>query len=383
MRTLALNLALVAALLQATAAQAEPCDAPGLRNTPGAYENCVREWYGRSNATGTSAADRNFRQYLQNLQREAEEDRERRAEAARQAARNPRPLAPRTEYEGERKVREEEKRYRDYRTAELQRVTRLFQSMNYSFEQPAMGADGYVFAVAMTVPFAGEMLAWAEKGYRKYPVGLSSLYGFMVAADPCADNPNQIGYPLSHDLDMGNTFYAHLNRHPECTYGRLYRALPYLLEAQKSDFPPYRALACAQIDVWIARHFNQGVPVAEPVFFQGPVYNAGDYRYLAEKLAQCKAGLPHAAAFEQGLVQPAREWVRRTFNYFADVRLVRFYDRRVWEKVRNFDDPAQVRAVYDEVMKDFNTTTLAHPAIFARGVSPLGNATGNGWHAYR
>jgi hypothetical protein len=379
MRTLAPLLALLATLLMAGPALAEPCDAPGLRNTPGAYENCVREWYGRSNASGTSAADRNFRQYLQNQQREMEEDRERRAESARQAARNPRPVAPRTEYDGERKLREEEKRYREYRSAELQRVAQLFKRLNHDFEKPAMGADGYTFAVGMNVPFAGEMLAWAEKGYQKYPVGLSSLLGFLVAADPCADNPNQVGFPLSSGLDMGNTFYAHLNRHPECTYGRMYRALPHLLAAQKSDFPPFRALACAQIDAWIARHFNNGVPVHEPVFFQGPVYNAGDYRYLTEKLAQCRAGLPHAAGFDQGLVQPARAWVQRTRNYFADVRLVRFYDRRVWEKVRNFDDPVQVRSVFDEVIKDFNTTTLAHPTIFLRGV----DAAGNAWHAYR
>lgn len=45
----------------------------------------------------------------------------------------------------------------------------------------------------------------------------------------------------------------------------------------------------------------------------------------------------------------------------------------------NYDDPAQNRAVFDEVIKDYNAITLAHPTIFTRGI----DQKGNGWHAFR
>lgn len=345
-------------------ALADPCDAPGLRNTPGAYDRCIREWYGRSNAKPSEPS------YLKYYRPRNE---------AAQPEPTPAP-APRTfvrsgEYEGEKQVRIAEQTYKEYRATALKRIADRLRGA-----EAAIPTDGHYPLVSATMPFAGEMMAWAAKGYRDNPVEMASLHGFMIAADPCADNPNQAGYPLSNDLDMGNTFYDHLNRHPECTYGRMYRAIPVLLEARKSAFPPHQALACAQIEAWLARHFeDDGTPVKEPIFFQGAVYHAGDHRYLTDRLAQCRAGLRHAAAFDKGLVQPAREWVRRTGNYFADVRLVRFYDRQAWAQVRNYDDPAQIRAVFDEVIKDFNTITRAHPAMFSRGI----DQRGGGWHAYR
>lgn len=361
----------------------------GVLHLPAALGNCNRPAteYERQDCAfkadrdfrrGNSPVDQAVRQYQQNLGREAEAERERRGENARNAEIKPSKYTP-MEYEGEKILRIDREKYENYRSTEFARIAAKFRSLDYGFEKPEMGADGYFYPVSMTVPFAAEMTIWTKKGYKKYPVELASLYGFMIAADPCADNPNQVGFPLSDQGDRSNFYYYPLNRHPECIYGRMYRAIPYLLQAQKSNFPPYRALACVQIEAWIARHFDNGVPRPEPKLFQGAVYHEGDYRYLTDKLAQCRAGLPHTKAFDEGLVQPARDWVRKTGNYFSDVRLVRFYDRNVWANVANFDDAGQIRAVFDEVIKDFNTITLAHPAIFTGGIDKNGGAG----HAYR
>jgi hypothetical protein len=361
----------VTALLHVSAALAD-CDHP---DTEYERRDCERQ-------RGDSQADLNVRDYLRQLEQQVGEERMRRAKEGRNGAqiRHPVVKVREGESEGEREMRETQQRYQNYRYSELAHIKEQFNRLNYSFEQPRMGAEGYFLPVWMAVPIASEMMDWAEKGYRKYPRELASLYGFMIAADPCAANPYDIGFPVNLEFDLRYDSYSPRNRYPECIYGRMYKAIPYLLEAQHSDFLPHRALACAQIEAWRARHFDDsGKPVLDPFLFQGTVYNEGDYRYLSEKLAQCRTGLPHAAAFDAGLVQPAREWVRKTRNYFADVRLTRFYSRTPWEKVSNYDDPAQIRAVFDEVLKDYNAITLAHPPIFTRGI----DQDGGGWHAFR
>lgn len=362
---------LAAALLSSASALADPCD--NLRNIEKQYRECINDWYGRSNQKSNPIDPSPIVESLKKLEQEEAANRRSAKESYDAWKKTPGAVA-----EKERAARviqeanakdakaygEVIKGYKSYREGALEPVRKRLQAVDFSSN--ALGPYRFNLPILMSVPFHQEMMGWATKAYQQAPNQYEAVLGFLIAADPCADNPHEIGYPISNDWKFAFSLFRYGqagNIHKKCIFGRMYKALPHFMNSLKADFIPHRALSCAQISAWMERHFDGATPRSDKKY-GGPIYDGRDYLFLKGHLDRCLEALPNQKAFLEGLIKPAGEWSKRTGYYFSDVRLTQLYDVNAWKDVSDFSDVQKIRAVFDGAIEGFDQITKEYPKVF-------------------